>query len=184
MKMKALMFLILVLGIALVVAGLTGFAPNALAKDQGKKVEIGNHSLMGMYEFHADGLLEIEGVPPRGMWETGRFEADGKGNITNGVEYSNMLSSSDERIIDQPFTFTGTYVVNPDATAKATVDVYVPASGITIKKTLWFVLHSVDKKGIAHGFSGGHADAILGEGVHGNASSHVGSKIDLYANDD
>ena len=137
---------------------------------------LGNRSLRGSYEFHADGVVEINGVPTRGFWESGRFDADGKGNITNGVEYSSLLSSSDESVIDQNFTFTGTYTVNPDGTAKATVDVVI-APGVVIHKTLWFVIHSVGKDGVANGFAGGHADADLGDGVHGNTRTHQGWRI-------
>ncbi len=51
-------------------------------------VTFGNHSLNGLYEFHADGVAEVNGSPTRGIWEVGRFRADGEGNITDGVEYS------------------------------------------------------------------------------------------------
>ena len=137
---------------------------------------LGNHSLNGSYEFSADGVIEVNGVPTRGYWETGRFDADGQGNITNGVEYSSLLSSSDEALIDLPFTFSGTYIVNPDGTAKATVAVVLP-NGVVINKSLWFVLHSVGKSGIANGFAGGHADADLDGGVHGNTRTHYGWRI-------
>jgi len=130
-----------------------------------------------MYEFHADGVLEVAGLPTRGTWEVGRFYADGQGNMTNGVEYSSLLTSADESIIDVPFTFSGTYHVFPDGTAKSHVSVYVPAAGITIEKSLWFVIYDLDERGIAHGFAGGHADADLGGGAHGNSRTHVGRRM-------
>jgi hypothetical protein len=183
MNKKLLTFLVAVLAIALAVAGLSGFAAQVQA-DDGDNRGFGNHNLKGTYEFHADGVLEVDGLPTRGMWEVGRFEADGKGNMTNGVEYSSLLSSHDESIIDVPFTFSGTYHINPDGTGKSKVSVYVPAADITIEKTLWFVVHSVDKNGIAHGFAGGHADADLGDGMHGNARTHVGWRMDSSKKND
>ena len=140
-----------------------------------KAPTLGDHSLNGVYEFHADGVVEVNGEPTRGFWEVGRFEADGNGNMTNGVEYSSMLSG-DEAVIDAPFTFSGTYSVAPNGVAKARVTVVIPG-GPTINKTLWFVLHSVGRNGIADGFAGGHADADLGGGVHGNARVHEGNRI-------
>lgn len=137
----------------------------------------GNHTLNGAYEFQADGVVEVNGVPTRGFWEVGRFNADGNGNITDGVEYSSMLSG-DEAVIDQHFTFSGTYTVNPDGTATGEVTVVV-APGVEIKKKLWLIVHSVGKDGIATGFDGGHADADLGDGVHGNARSHVGHRMEI-----
>jgi hypothetical protein len=79
-----------------------------------------------------------------------------------------MLSSSDENIIDRPFTFEGT------ATGQVTV---VVAPGVEIEKKLWLIIHSVGKDQIAMGLDGGHADAHLGDGVHGNARTHVGHRI-------
>jgi hypothetical protein len=38
-------------------------------------------------------------------------------------------------------------------------------------------VHSVGKNGIANGFDGGHAMADLGNGVHGDARSHVGHRM-------
>ena len=140
-------------------------------------VGFGNHTLNGAYEFQADGVVEVNGVPTRGFWEVGRFNADGKGNITDGVEYSSMLSS-DEAVIDQNFTFSGTYTVNADGTATGEVTVVV-APGVEIEKKLWLIVHSVGRDGIANGFDGGHADADLGDGVHGNARSHVGHRIEI-----
>jgi hypothetical protein len=139
-------------------------------------VTFGNHSLNGLYEFHADGVAEVNGSPTRGIWEVGRFRADGEGNITDGVEYSSMLGSGDEETIDRPFTFEGPYQVNPDGTAMGKVTVVV-APGVEIQKKLWLVIHSVGKDGIANGFDGGHADADLGDGAHGNALSHEGDRI-------
>lgn len=171
MNKKLLAFL---LSIALVVAVLAGFAIQVKADS---KSGLGNHSLQGTYMFQADGVVENEsGGFIRGMWEVGRFEADGNGNMTNGVEYSTLLSSSDADVIDQSFTFSGTYQVNPDGTAKAHVTVIVNPE-LTIEKDLWFVIHSVGKDGIANGFGGGHADANLGGGVHGDSLTHVGWRI-------
>jgi len=138
----------------------------------------GNQTLKGAYEFQADGVVEVNGVPTRGFWEVGRFEADGMGNIENGVEYSSLLSSDNEAVIDQNFTFSGTYTVNPDGTATGEVTVVV-APGVEITKKLWLIIHSVGKDGIANGFDGGHADAGLGPGVHGNTRSHVGHRIEI-----
>jgi len=142
--------------------------------------EFGNHNLQGLYEFHADGVVEVNGVPTRGIWEVGKFYADGNGNLLSGVEYSNLLSSDNESVIDVPFTFEGTYQINPDGTGKTNVAVFIPAAGITIDKTLWFVIHKVDESGIAQGFAGGHADADLGAGAHGNSRTHIGTRIGPY----
>lgn len=174
--MKKLYLLLLVCVAALIM--LFGFTPFTASSEslEGSMRPLGNHSLQGSYEFHADGVIEIDGEPTRGIWEVGRFDADGKGNITNGVEYSSLLSSSDETIIDQNFTFEGTYTINADGIGKATVSVTLP-NGFVIEKSLWLVLHSVGKNGIANGFAGGHADADLGEGVHGNSRTHVGWRI-------
>lgn len=167
--------LALLLSITLMVAVLAVFAVRAQA-DNPKGY--GNHSLNGTYMFHADGVVENEsGGYVRGTWEVGRFEADGQGNMTNGVEYSSLLSSSDAGVIDQNFTFSGTYQVYPDGTAKAHVTVVVNPQ-FSIEKDLWFVIHSVGKDGIADGFAGGHADADLGGGAHGNSLSPVGWRID------
>ena len=162
-----------VFGLAMTVA-LVGFAI-AGATEKGSAA-FGNHTLQGMYEFHADGVVEVDGVPTRGFWEVGTFEADGNGNIINGKEYSSLLSSHDEEVIDSFFTFEGTYSVHPDGTATGEVTVLV-APGVEIQKKLWLILHSVGKEGIANGFDGGHADADLGDGVHGNARSHVGHRM-------
>lgn len=137
----------------------------------------GNHNLKGLYEFHADGALEVDDRPTRGIWEVGRFKADGRGKITDGKEYSTLLSSSNEEVIDRAFTFEGTYEVHPDGTATGEVTVLV-APGVEIKKKLWLIIHSVGKTGIANGFDGGHAHAHLGEGAHGNTLSHVGHRIE------
>jgi hypothetical protein len=171
MNRKLLAFLV---SITLVVAALAGFATRAQA-DSNKG--FGNHNLQGTYMFHADGVVEHDGYV-RAMWEVGRFEADGKGNIINGVEHSSLLSSSDPDKINQPFTFTGTYQVNPDGTAKGHVTVIVGPQ-LTIEKDLWLVIHSVGKDGIANGFAGGHADAEIGGGEHGNSQSHVGWRVEL-----
>jgi hypothetical protein len=69
---------LLISGLAVSLA-LVGFAV-AGASDK-KSTGFGNHTLKGMYEFHADGVVEVDGVPTRGFWEVGSFEADGKGNI-------------------------------------------------------------------------------------------------------
>ena len=171
--MKRISLLVLGCGLAVVLA-LSGFA-GADTQDKAR-AGFGNHNLKGLYEFHADGQMEVNDKPTRGLWEVGRFEADGKGKITNGKEYSSLLSSSDEQVIDQPFTFEGTYTVHPDGTATGEVTVVV-APGVEIKKKLWLIIHSVGKDGIANGFDGGHAHADLGDGVHGNALSHVGHRI-------
>ena len=133
------------------------------------------HCSTGLYEFHADGVIEVNGEPTRGFWEPGRFRADGKGNMLNGIEYSSMVSS-DESVIDTPFTFTGTYTIRANGTATADVTVQIP-NGPTIQKRLWFVIHSVGFDGIADGFAGGHSHADLGEGVHGTARVHEGNRI-------
>lgn len=166
-RMKALVVLVL-LGLA--GASLLAMPGSARTGPQ----RLGNHSLNGVYEFHADGVVEVNGEPTRGFWEAGRFEADGKGNMLGGVEYSSMLSS-DESVIDTPFTFTGTYTIRPNGTATADVTVQIP--GGTIQKRLWFVIHSVGPDGVADGFAGGHSHADLGDGVHGNARVHEGNRI-------
>ena len=177
MNRKILAFLLPVLLIALTVTLIMNSAMPAQA-DSRDKMQFGNHSLKGTYAFHADGVVEDEnGGYIRAIWEVGRFDADGKGNLINGVEYSSLLSSSDPNVIDQPFTFTGTYEVNPDGTAKAHVTVIVNPQ-LTIEKELWFIIHSIGKDGIANGFAGGHADADLG-GPHGNSQTHMGWRMDL-----
>ena len=151
----------------------------ALAEFAGADTEargFGNHNLKGLYEFHADGALEVDDKPTRGIWEVGRFKADGRGRITDGKEYSTLLSSSNEEVIDRNFTFEGTYKVHPDGVTTGEVTVQV-APGVEIKKRLWLIIHSVGKDGIANGFDGGHAHADLGEGAHGNTLSHVGHRI-------
>ena len=95
--------------------------------------------------------------------------------MTGGKEYSNIISD-DPTVIDHPFTFEGTYHVNPDGTGRANVDVTLP-DGTVISKAVWFVLSDI-KSGEAHGFVGGHTAAQLGEHVHGNAGLHVGRRID------
>lgn len=137
----------------------------------------GNHNLNGLYEFRADGEVQEDDSQSRGFWEIGRFRADGAGRISDGVEYSSLLSSSDEEAIDRPFTFDGTYQVNPDGTATGEVTVVI-APGVQIEKKLWLIVHSVGKGGIANGFDGGHAHADLGGGAHGNARSHEGHRME------
>ncbi len=171
--MKRNLLVVLISGVLLSLA-FVGLA-EAGSRDE-PKAGFGNHNLKGLYEFRADGVVEINGNPSRGFWEVGRFEADGRGNITSGKELSTMLSSSDETVIDKPFSFRGTYTVHPDGTATGEVTVLV-APGFEIKKKLWLVIHSVGKEGIAMGFDGGHADADLGNGVRGNARSHAGHRM-------
>jgi len=166
-----------VLVIALTVVGLLRTTSQAQANSVSKN-NFGNHNLNGTYAFSADGVIDAEGGGyVRGMWEVGRFEADGAGNMMNGVEYSSLLSSSDPSVIDQPYSFSGTYQINPDGTAKAHVTVVVNPE-LTIEKDLWFIIHSVGKDGIANGFVGGHADADLG-GPHGNSQTHQGYRMDI-----
>jgi hypothetical protein len=169
--MKRTLIVLVALGVAITAVFVVPGAADPDVRPRG----LGNHSLKGVYEFHADGVVEVNGEPKRGFWEVGRFKADGKGTMTNGVEYSSMLSN-DESVIDQNFTFSGTYSVKPDGTATANVTVQIP-NGPTIQKKLWFVLHSVGKDGVADGFAGGHADADLGGGTHGNARVHEGNRI-------
>ncbi len=152
------------------------FSSNAFAENPSRST-FGNHNLNGIYSFRADGAIEVDGIHARGMWEVGRFEADGHGNMTNGVEYSSMLSADDESIIDIPYTFSGTYEIDENGMGKGEVAVYVPAAGITILKKLWFVVFDLDSRNIAHGFAHGHADAELGPGIHGNARTHVGRRM-------
>lgn len=166
---------ILLSGLVLLLA-LVSFAVAGADAGSGRAARFGNHSLNGVYEFQADGFIEVDGRLTRGFWEVGRFRADGKGNITNGKEYSTLLSSSNEDVINQFFTFEGTYQVHPDGTATGQVTVLV-APGVEITKKLWLILHSVGERGIANGFDGGHAEADLGNGVHGNALSHVGHRM-------
>ena len=165
--------LIVVAALSITIVGMLVMPGAAKRKDS--RVALGNHSLKGVYEFHADGVVEVNGEPTRGFWEAGRFEADGKGNMINGVEYSSMLSG-DESVINQPFTFSGTYSIKPDGTATADVVVVIPG-GIRIEKRLWFVIHSVGRDRIADGFAGGHSHADLGGGTHGNARVHEGNRI-------
>ena len=162
--------LALLTGIGVAAVGLLLAAPGS-----GAKQGIGNHSLSGNWSFGADGTLEDDGKPGRGFWEVGRFTADGEGNMTGGVEYSNMLSD-DESVVNQPFAFEGTYEVKPDGTGTAEVDVTLP-NGAVITKTLWFVLNDV-RGGVAHGMYGGHLHADLGEHVDGRAGLHYGMRID------
>lgn len=171
--MKRIPLVLLIGGLAVWLA-LVGFAEASPRSE--RHARLGNHSLSGLYEFRADGVVEVNGLPSRGFWEVGKFEADGKGNITNGIEYSTLLSSSDENVIDRPATFEGTYTVNPDGTATGQVTVVV-APGVEITKKLWLIIHSVGRDRIAMGFDGGHADADLGNGVRGNARSHEGHRI-------
>ena len=175
MAMKRIALWSVVPGLLVVLALLIVAAVGAQANEE---TEFGNHNLQGVYEFHADGVVEVNEVYTRGTWEVGRFVADGNGNWTDGVEYSSLLSSSDESIIDLNFTFTGTYEVNPDGTGTAQITVVLP-TGDEIEKSLWFVIYGVGKKGIANGFAGGHADADLGGGVHGNSRTHVGTRVEI-----
>ena len=169
MVLSAVLFIVLAVGI---------MGPTIQAQaDSNTKMQYGNHNLKGTYAFYADGVVEDEDGYVRAIWETGRFDADGKGNLTNGIEYSSLLSSSDPNVIDQPFTFTGTYEVYSDGTAKSHVTVVVNPQ-LTIEKDLWFVIHSIGKDGIANGFAGGHADADLGDS-HGNSQTHVGWRMNL-----
>jgi hypothetical protein len=172
--MKKVALLVLVC-CALILLALVGLAGAGAKKNNDTR--FGNHSLKGLYEFHADGVVEVDGKPTRSFWEVGRFEADGRGRITNGKEYSSLLSGSDEKVIDRAFTFEGTYTVNSDGTSTGEVTVVI-APGVKIKKKLWLIIHSVGKEGIADGFDGGHADADLGGGAHGNSLSHVGHRIE------
>jgi hypothetical protein len=172
---KRIALLLVGLAVSVTLAGFTV----ASAGDKDTRV-FGNHNLNGLYEFRADGVVEAAGVPTRGFWEVGRFEADGKGNITNGKEYSSLLSSGDEGAIDQFFTFEGTYHVNPDGIATGEVTVTI-APGVEITKKLWLIIHSVGRTGIANGFDGGHAHADLPDGSHGNARSHVGHRVLIAA---
>ncbi len=162
--------LIAALGVAITALFVVPGAANPASRPQ----VLGDHSLKGIYEFHADGVIEVNGEPTRGFWEVGRFEADGKGNMTNGVEYSNLLAN-DEQVVDQNFTFEGTYSIRPDGTGTADVTVQIP--GGEIQKKLWFVIHSVGGDRVAHGFAGGHTHADLGGGTHGNARIHEGNRI-------
>lgn len=143
----------------------------------GNPQEFGNHSLQGAYAFYADGVVEDESSGYlRGIWEIGRFNADGQGNWTGGVEYSSLLSSSDPEVVDQNFTFEGTYEIFPDGSGKGHVTVFINPE-FSIEKDLWFMIHSVAGDGIANGFFGGHVDADLGGGVHGNSRTHVGWRM-------
>jgi hypothetical protein len=168
--------LLILAGALALAVGVTA-ATGAIPDSGGVTTQFGNHNLNGLYEFQADGAIEADGKPARGVWEVGRFEADGRGNITNGKEYSSLLSSHNEEVIDRHFTFEGTYTVRPDGTAIGQVTVVV-APGVEIKKKLWLIIHSVGKDGIANGFDGGHAEADLGGGTHGNTLSHVGHRIE------
>ena len=171
---ESLTLLLPFLPMVLLLTGILMPARDVMADN--KEAIFGNHNLKGAYVFYADGILEDEnGGYLRAIWESGKFVADGNGNFTEGVEYSSLLSSSDPAVIDQPFTFTGTYEINPDGTGKSHV-VVVVNDQLTIEKDLWFIIHSVDKDGIAHGFVGGHADADLG-GQHGNAQTHIGYRM-------
>jgi len=142
--------------------------------DSGARQGIGDHSFTGTWSFGAEGALEQDGEPGRGFWEIGRFTVDGEGHMTGGVEYSDLLGT-DDSVVDQPFTFEGTYTVHPDATGKATVDVTLP-NGVVIQKTVWFVLNDI-RKGEAHGMLGGHLHAELGEHLHGRAGLHEAQRI-------
>lgn len=167
---------IAVVSVGIIVALTLPLVAFALASPRIEAEVFGNHNLQGLYEFRADGVVEVDGAPSRGFWEVGRFRADGKGNITRGKEYSSMLDSHDESVIDRNFTFAGTYTINPDGTGTGVVTVVV-APGVEITKKLWLVLHSIGRDGIANGFDGGHADAHLGGATHGNARSHVGHRV-------
>jgi hypothetical protein len=139
------------------------------------KQGIGDHSFVGRWAFGADGQIEHDGAPGRAFWEAATFTVDGKGHMTGGKEYSNLISD-DPTVIDHPFTFEGTYHVNPDGTGRADVDVTLP-NGAVISKAVWFVLSDM-RGGEAYGFVGGHTHAELGEHVDGNAGLHVGRRID------
>ena len=143
--------------------------------DSAAKRGIGNHSFSGNWSFGADGVIEQDGEAIRGFWEFGRFTVDGKGKMTGGVEYSDLLGS-DESVVNQPFTFEGTYTVRPDATGTAKVDVTLP-NGAVIQKSVWFVLSDF-KGGEARGFKGGHLHAELSERLTGRAGLHVGHKVE------
>lgn len=145
------------------------------APDTDAKRGIGNHTFVGRWAFGADGQIENEGQPGRAFWEAATFTVDGNGHMTGGKEYSNIISD-DPSVIDQAFTFEGTYHVNPDGTGRADVDVRLP-NGAVISKAVWFVLSDIED-GEAHGFVGGHTHAELGEQVDGNAGLHFGRRID------
>ena len=163
--------LVLAVAAALSVVLLVLLSPSGSGAKQG----IGNHSFTGTWSFGAEGVLEENGEPGRGFWEIGRFTVDGEGNMTGGVEYSDLLGS-DDAVVNQPFTFEGTYTVNPDGTGRATVDVTLP-NGAVIQKSVWFVLNDI-RNGEAHGFQGGHLHAELGEHLDGRAGLHVGQRIE------
>ena len=139
------------------------------------KQGLGNQSFVGRWAFGADGVIEHDGKPGRSFWEAATFTVDGNGHMTGGKEFSNLISD-DPAVIDQPFTFEGTYNVNPDGTGRADVDVTLP-NGAVISKSVWFVLSDI-RKGEAYGFVGGHTHAELGEAVHGNAGLHFGRRIE------
>jgi hypothetical protein len=162
--------------IAALVASIGAVAWAATGADTAAADGFGNQTLTGSYEFYAQGVIEVNGLPTRGIWEIGRFDADGKGNITNGVEYSTLLGDA-ESTIDQYFTFSGTYNVHTDGITTGEVTVITPVGPIV--KRLWLIVHSVGKDGIANGFDGGHAHADLGPGGHGNTLSHVGHRIEI-----
>lgn len=147
---------------------------SVLAPGSGAKQGIGNHTFVGTWSFAADGVIEQDGRPGRGVWEIARFTVDGKGNMTGGVEYSDLLGS-DEALVEQPFRFEGKYTVQPDGTGTAKVDVTLP-NGVVLQKSVWFVLNDI-RDGEARGFYGGHLHAELGEGVHGHAGVHEGRRI-------
>jgi hypothetical protein len=172
MKRIAMLTLAVAAASVLVVIGFAGSGAQGRAT-----ATFGNHNLNGLYEFQADGMVEVNGEPRRGFWEVGRFRADGAGRITGGIEHSSMLSE-DEETIDRPFTFEGTYQVHPTGVATGNVTVVV-APGVEIRKKLWLILHSIGKRGIANGFDGGHAHADLGGGTHGNALTHVGHRVEI-----
>jgi hypothetical protein len=168
-KRRIALGLVVVAGASVAVLGLL-FTPGT-----GAKSSIDNSSFVGRWSFGADGVIERDGTPGRGFFEVGVFHVDGKGKMTGGVEYSNLLTD-DDAVVDQPFTFEGTYDVRPNGTGRARVAVTLP-NGAVINKTLWFVLNDF-KKGEAHGMYGGHLHAELGENVDGRAGLHHARRIE------
>ncbi|MFN2388619.1 MAG: hypothetical protein ABR575_03295 [Actinomycetota bacterium] len=160
--------------LAVVALAVVGFGVVVPATGSQGRRPIGNHTFQGRYTFAADGVLEQDGTPGRGFWELGSFKADGNGNMSGGVEYSNLLTD-DEAQVNVPFTFTGTYTVNPDATGSAQVEVVIPG-GPTLNKTVWFVLHDIED-GVAHGFWFAHGPAQLGNGLEGRAGVHHAARV-------
>ena len=165
----AIVMIVLAAGVGAMALGLTVAASGSEAQQR-----IGNHTFVGRWAFGADGVIEQNGVPGRSFWEAATFVVDGRGHMTGGVEYSNLISD-DEAVINQPATFEGTYHVRPNATGTATVDVTLP-NGAVIRKSVWFVLSKIHD-GEAYAFVGGHTHADLGDGVDGNAGLHFGQRV-------